>query len=229
MPKIKMPRKSTHIDMTAMCDVAFLLLTFFMLATKFKPMEPVQVVTPSSTSTKTIPLGFITITLDKDGRVFYNVDNLNAKKSIIEDINTNKNLGLTDLEMQAFVSSTDIGVPFSQLKSFLSWTPKQQEDYLKKKAPGIPTDTTGNYETDELAYWITASRYQLLQNGTKEARIAIKADANAKYPDVQKIIATLGKLKIFNFSFITDSKAVPKGTALAKAEADAKAAAKAND
>ncbi|MEY4291989.1 MAG: hypothetical protein RIQ61_366, partial [Bacteroidota bacterium] len=33
MPKVKIPRKSTVVDMTAMCDVAFLLLTFFMLAT----------------------------------------------------------------------------------------------------------------------------------------------------------------------------------------------------
>lgn len=221
MPKIKMPRKSTHIDMTAMCDVAFLLLTFFMLATKFKPMEPVQVVTPASTSTKTIPLGFITVTLDKDGRVFYNVDNLNAKKGIIQEINDNKNLGLTQLEMQSFVSGNDIGVPFSQLKSYLAMSPKQQEEFDKTQAPGIPTDTTGNYETNELAYWITTARYQLLQSGTKKARIAIKADANAKYPDVQKVISTLGKLKIFNFSFITDEKAIPKGTALAQAQAEA--------
>ncbi|HET8573400.1 MAG TPA: biopolymer transporter ExbD [Edaphocola sp.] len=223
MPKIKMPRKSTHIDMTAMCDVAFLLLTFFMLATKFKPMEPVQVVTPASTSTKVIPTGFIQITLDKDGRVFYNVDNLNAKKGIIEEINKNKKLGLTPLEMQSFVSNTAIGVPFSQLKSYLALTPAQQEAYDKTKAAGIPTDTTGNYETNELAYWITTSRYQLLEQGTK-ARIAIKADGSAKYPDVQKLIATLGNLKIFRFSFITNSKAVPKGTALSEEQAAAKAA-----
>ena len=50
MPKVKIPRKSTVVDMTAMCDVAFLLLTFFMLATKFKPDEPVVVKTPSSIS-----------------------------------------------------------------------------------------------------------------------------------------------------------------------------------
>lgn len=226
MPKITMPRKSTHIDMTAFCDVAFLLLTFFMLATKFKPMEPVQVIMPASTSSKTIPLGFITITLDKSGRVFFNVDNLNAKREIIEDINNNKHLGLSNQEMQAFVSSNDIGVPFSQLKSYLSLTPDQQGEYDKKQAPGIPTDTTGNYQTDELAYWITASRYQLVQNGTKEARIAVKADEGAKYPDVQKIIATLGKLKIFNFSFITNTKAIPSGTALYQEEAKAKAAVK---
>ena len=55
MPKVKLPRKSTNIDMTAMCDVAFLLLTFFMLATKFKPDEPVVVKTPSSISEIPLP------------------------------------------------------------------------------------------------------------------------------------------------------------------------------
>ena len=35
MPKVKIPRKSTAVDMTAMCDVAFLLLTFFMLTSNF--------------------------------------------------------------------------------------------------------------------------------------------------------------------------------------------------
>ena len=55
MPKVKMPRKSTNVDMTAMCDVAFLLLTFFMLATKFKPEEPVTVVTPNSISEIPLP------------------------------------------------------------------------------------------------------------------------------------------------------------------------------
>src|SRR6218665_1853814 len=106
MPKIKLPRKSTHIDMTAMCDVAFLLLTFFMLATKFKPEEPVQVETPSSTSTKPIPEGFMLITLDKAGRVFFAVDNLNAKRDIISQINDEKKLGLTNAEMTSFVKGS---------------------------------------------------------------------------------------------------------------------------
>ena len=39
MARAKIPRKSTNIDMTAMCDVAFLLLSFFILATKFKPRK----------------------------------------------------------------------------------------------------------------------------------------------------------------------------------------------
>lgn len=213
MPKIKMPRKSTHIDMTAMTDVAFLLLTFFMLATTFKPMEPIEVTTPASTSTKDIPLGYIKITLDKEGRVFFDMDNLNAKRGLIEEVNANKNLGLTASEMQAFISNSNLGVPFSKLKAYLALTPKEQEKYDKTQAQGIPTDTTDNYDTNELAYWITSARYQLLEQ-KNDGRIAIKADGEAAYPDLQKVIGTLGALKIFRFSFITETKAIPKGTAL---------------
>jgi biopolymer transport protein ExbD len=210
MPKIKIPRKSTHIDMTAMCDVAFLLLTFFMLATKFKPIEPVVVRTPASTSTRQIPEGFIQITLDKDGRVFYAIDNLNAKRAIIDQIDENKSLGLTEAEKQNFLVGSAIGVPFSQLKSYLDLSPAQQEQYAKT-APGIPTDTTADFDTNELAYWITTSRYNM-----DKARIAIKADGAAAYPAINKVITTLGKQKIFRFSFITDMKNAPPGTALFK-------------
>lgn len=209
MQKPKIPRKDTFIDMTAMCDVAFLLLTFFMLATKFKPDEPVVVRTPASTSTKQIPEGFMLITLDKAGRVFYSVDNLNAKKQIIDQINEDKGLNLTEEEKSNYVIGAAVAVPFSQLKSYLQMTVSEQEQY-NTQAQGIPTDTTGDYDTNELAYWITTSRYYLDKGG----RIAIKADGEAQYPEVQKVISTLGKLKIFRFSFITDMKGIPPGTAL---------------
>ena len=208
MPKIKMPRKSTHIDMTAMCDVAFLLLTFFMLATSFKPPEPVVVRTPGSTSTKAIPEGYILITLDKAGRVFYSVDDVIAKRAIIEQINEEKGLGLNATQINNYVIGGPIGVKFSQMKSFLSLAPGQQSDYAKT-APGIPTDTTANYEVNELAFWIATTRYHM-----PKARIAIKADGAAKYPEINKVIATLGKQKLFKFNFITDPKGIPAGTAL---------------
>ncbi len=209
MPKIKMPRKSTAIDMTAMCDFTLLLLTFFIMATNFKPVEPVVVSTPASTSTKQIPEGFMLITLDKNGRVFYSVDNINAKKLIIDQVNTDKNLGLTDAEKQSFVSGASIGVPFSRLKAYLALSSAQQSEY-DKTAPGIPTDTSDNFDTNELATWIVTSRYHLDKGG----RIAIKADGAAGYPEISKIISTLGKQKIFRFSFITDMKGIPPGTAL---------------
>ncbi len=211
--KFKMPRKSTHIDMTAMCDFTLLLLTFFIMATSFKPEEAVEVVTPASTSTKEIPDGFILLTLDKDGRVFFGVDNMNAKRAIVDQLDQDKNLGLTEHEKNVFVSTGSIGVPFSQLKSFLALPESQRSDYNKNSAAGVPVDTTGSFETNELAYWVRLSRYNLDQGG----RIAIKADGSSGYPDISKIISTLGKQKIFNFSFITDMKGVPEGTSLFEA------------
>jgi len=208
MPKIKMPRKSTHIDMTAMCDVAFLLLTFFMLATSFKPPEVVTVRNPGSTSTMAIPEGYMLITLDKDGRVFYSLDEMNVKRSVIEQINNDKGLGLTPAEIESFMLGGALGVPFSQLKSYLALSPEEQKEYAKT-APGIPADTTNNYDVNELAYWVatTVGHYP-------KGRIAIRADGEAGYPDIQKVISTLGKQKLFRFSFITDPKGVPPGTAL---------------
>jgi biopolymer transport protein ExbD len=44
-------------------------------------------------------------------------------------------------------------------------------------------------------------------------RICIKADGDASYPNVQKIIKTLGGLNIYKFNLITNLKAIPQGTA----------------
>src|SRR5580658_7339023 len=121
MPHAKLPRKSTNIDMTAMCDVAFLLLTFFMLATKFKPDEPVVVITPSSISQITLPdVDIMLITVDPKGRIFFSVDNPLKRMALIDDINSVKNLNLTPDEKTAFSKDASIGFPFNQLKSYLS-------------------------------------------------------------------------------------------------------------
>src|SRR5436190_15087534 len=109
MPKVKMPRKSTNVDMTAMCDVAFLLLTFFMLATKFKPEEPVTVKTPSSISEIPIPDNDIMLlTVDPTGRIFFSIDNKNMRKELIEKINEQKGLGLTEDEKYKFAIGSSI-------------------------------------------------------------------------------------------------------------------------
>ena len=51
MPRVKIKRKSTRIDMTAMSDVTVLLLTFFMLTSTFVQKEPVRVNTPGREKT----------------------------------------------------------------------------------------------------------------------------------------------------------------------------------
>ncbi len=208
MPKAKLPRKSTHIDMTAMCDVAFLLLTFFMLATKFKPEEPVVVKTPSSISEIPLPdVDIMLLTVDQKGRIFFSIDNKVKRMALIEDVDRERNLGLTPAEKTSFAIGPSIGISFSQLKSFLALPPDQQTA-IDKTAPGIPVDTSVLSVNNELAQWVKSAR-----NTNPKLRICIKADGEASYPNVKKIIKTLEGWKIFKFNLITNMKAVPAGTA----------------
>jgi biopolymer transport protein ExbD len=76
MPKHKKARVGFRIDMTPMVDVAMLLLTFFMLATTFKPPEEVTVALPQSHSAFKVPdADVMTITVTKEGKTWLGVDN----------------------------------------------------------------------------------------------------------------------------------------------------------
>src|SRR4051812_43287021 len=119
MPRAKIPRKSTIIDMTAMCDVAFLLLSFFILATKQKPPEAVTVVTPSSVSTKVAKEEAILVTMTKEGKIYLMLGDKSHKNDILDNVNKNKQLGLNAQEMAKLRNTEFIGVPFAQLKSYL--------------------------------------------------------------------------------------------------------------
>ena len=212
MGRAKLPRKSTNIDMTAMCDVAFLLLSFFILATKFKPPEALSVVTPSSVSTKPAPEhDVVMVIIDKDGKVYLSVSEANQKekKDMIESINTSKNLNLTEQEKNNFVRVPNayIGAPFSQLKSFLDKTPEELQKVVK---PGIPAvDSTNN----EMIEWFKAA--QTAFEG-KRMNIVVKGDDASKYPSFQGVIIALKKNDLMKFQVVTASIPVPAGTELYK-------------
>lgn len=216
MPKVKMARKSTNIDMTAMCDVAFLLLSFFMLATKFKPDEPVQVTTPSSISQILLPdTSILLITIDPKDRIFFTIDrknvavndNKDSRRGVIDDLNQFKQLGLTDEEKMKFVKGASIGVPFSQLKSYLSQDGPTMKE-LERTAPGIPADTSADAPNNELKTWIEIAR-----NNNPNLRIVIKADGQTTFPGYHKVISTLSGMNLNTFSLVTNLKGVPPGTA----------------
>lgn len=212
MPRAKIPRKSTNIDMTAMCDVAFLLLSFFILATKFKPAEALSVVTPSSVSSKVAPdKNVVLITMDKDGKVYFSVSdaNVSEKKDIIDAISTSKNLNLTDAEKKNFSNnpSSYIGVPFAQLKSYLDVPPDQVKNV---KQPGIPTqDSTNNELRDWVAAAITAFQGEKMN-------ILVKGDDAAKYPSFQGVIWAFKKNDQLKFQLVTNPVAAPPGSELDK-------------
>ncbi len=83
MAKHKMKRVGVAIDMTAMVDVAFLLLTFFLLTTKFKADEAVPIELPSSNVSIKLPSSnIIMLSVAKDGTVYVQADNTNGNRDI---------------------------------------------------------------------------------------------------------------------------------------------------
>ena len=112
--------------------------------------------------------------------------------------------------MASFTIDASEGIPFSQLKSYLALPPDQQKA-MEVNAPGIPADTSVLAPNNDLAEWIKAAR-----NTNPKLRICIKADGDASYPNVQRIIKTLEGYKIFKFNLITNLKAIPAGTAAAQ-------------
>lgn len=192
MPKVKVKRKPPHIDMTAMTDVAFLLLTFFMLTTKFKPDEPFVVDPPSSVSDYKLPeSNVIQISVNGEGKVFFSTDQ-GSRRSTLEKIAKQYNVTFSEDEYKKFTLVENFGVPVNQLKQFLDLKPA---DRAKVNQPGIPTDSTNN----ELSNWILFAR-----QSNPQAIVAIKGDGNADYPIMKDIIATLQDRKVNRFNLITN-------------------------
>ena len=210
MPSVKIPRKSTDNDMTPFVDIAFLILSFFIMATKMKPPEKVEIATTNSVSTDKLPENdALLVEMDKDGRVFFAMlaeKNPDAKKYVIQRINSQRNLGLTDQQMNTFVKEYSIGVPISQLKQYLGMTDDQRKGI---KEPGIPVDSANN----ELYEWINAG---IRGFQGRSINYLIKGDNNAKYPSFKQVIDAFKRNDIFKFKLVTSPEEAPIGSDLYK-------------
>lgn len=205
MGRAKLPRKSTNIDMTAMCDVAFLLLSFFILTTKFKPAEAIAVTTPNSVAAKVAPdKDIVMVTIDKDGKVFITMDDEQKKEAVCTYLNTNLNL---NMNVAAFKKAGFYGAPFSSMASFLSLPEEQRKG---DKLPGIPVlDSTDN----QMNTWMRAIKDAYL--GSK-MNLLVKGDNAAKYPAFKAVIDAFKKNDELKFQMITNPESVPAGTELWK-------------
>ncbi len=205
MSRPKLPRKSTSIDMTAMCDVAFLLLSFFILTTKFKASEAITVVTPSSVASKVAPdKDVVLITIDKNGKVFLSLDDEAKKQYIASALNSEKNLSIN---VTAFTKSTFFGTSFSQLPSFLAIPEADRKGNL---LPGIPCkDSTQN----ELSDWL-----KIINDAYagQKMNLLLKGDNVAKYPAFKNVLFAFKKNNFLKFQMVTNPESVPLGTDLYK-------------
>jgi biopolymer transport protein ExbD len=196
MAKIKMKKKSTSTDMTAMCDVAFLLLTFFILTATAKVPEALPVDTPASTvQTKLPETDLATITIGK-GKVFFDLKGREVRKRALQLMGDKYGVKFTQEEMDKFALMEGFGVPIQSLSQIIAM---KSADRNKAGQPGIPKDSLDN----QLKEWIYNSRIANIDTNDKELQIAIKGDAKEEYPAIHKVMDILQDQKINSFSLVT--------------------------
>lgn len=201
MAKIKMKKKSTSTDMTAMCDVAFLLLTFFILTATAKVPEALPVDMPSSVAQTKLPdtdLAIITIGKGKDGKskVFFDLKGREIRKRTLEGMGAKFGVNFSEDDKTKFALMDDFGVPIANLKQIIGMTSAER---VKADQPGIPIDSLDN----QLKEWLLVSRRATIDLDDKELQIAIKGDAKEQYPQIKKIMDILQDQKINSFNLVT--------------------------
>ncbi|MDE5686100.1 MAG: biopolymer transporter ExbD [Paramuribaculum sp.] len=234
MGKVKIKRKSTLIDMTAMSDVTVLLLTFFMLTSTFLQKEPVTVLTPSSVSETKVPTANLaSILVSPEGKVFISISGeadpnvaegawatepirKEVLKNAVAEYNkshSNK-VNLTEAEVDAFSKIGTFGVPMKDLKKFLAMSQTEQDKYItdmSNPGVGIPLDDNKDLtKPNEFQIWMRAiysSGNDNLQSQMKKGEgIAVKADKDTPYETVHNVLDNLQTLKMNRFSLMTALK-----------------------
>lgn len=196
MAAVKPQRHGPAMDMTAMCDVAFLLLTFFIMTTQFKSEESVTIQTPSSVAEELIPETDVsTITIDPSGKYYFGITNPQERAPFAAKMNEKYELGLTNAELMQFSKMAEVGVPMKALKQYLSLP---EADRGRMKLEGIPLDSVDN----ELVKWVET--YGRDVNGN--SKLAIRGDASTQYPAIKLLFDELGKADINKFQLITSKE-----------------------
>ena len=185
MGRVKIARKSTFIDMTAMSDVTVLLLTFFMLTSTFLQKEPTTVVTPPSVSTEKVQeTNFVQVLVSPEGKVWLTMNNdtssawsnekmrmalLDKVSEIYNESHKNK-VSFNIAQKEAFSKLGSFGVPLQQMGEFLNLADQQEgqtkmdkwmqgEDDDRNHVSGIPISWNSDESTpNEFQMWMKALR-----------------------------------------------------------------------
>ena len=228
MGKVKIKKKETRIDMTAMSDVTVLLLTFFMLTSTFLQKEPVTVITPPSVAEEKVPdANLLSILVSPQGKVYLEVlgskDSTMKSETVRADLLKNMvaeykkthpsaNLQFTNREIETFSKLNAFGVPITKMKEWLNLEPDQRDKFLESEQnPGVPINMNEDPNNpNEFQMWIRAAYNSVnpeLQEAMVKGRgIAIKADQTTPYSVVNVVMDNLQTMKMNKFTLMTALK-----------------------
>lgn len=200
--------------MTPMVDLAFLLVTFFMLTASFRMAEPVTVDPPSSIGQVDLPDNHILVTIDEKGRAFFGISNTTAKMNALREMAKRYKVNFTEQQIVKFSGLPSIGVDIKDLPRYIDLGEEERKNFQPQK--GIPMDTiTPN---NQLKDWINlggteavktyeAAKKKAMESNTdfkaEKPRYAIKCDGSTKYVFVRDVVKTFTDLKIYQFNLIT--------------------------
>ncbi|MDP1803435.1 MAG: biopolymer transporter ExbD [Bacteroidota bacterium] len=202
------------LDMTPMVDLAFLLVTFFMLTASFRMSEPVAVDPPSSIGQVSLPDNHILVTIDNTGRAFFGISNSTAKMNALRQMSAKYNVPFTEQQIVKFSGLPSFGVDIKDLPAYIDANEQARTNFKNQK--GVPLDTiTPN---NQLKDWISIggteavkmyeeAKLKAVDAGgefkAEKPRYAIKCDGKTKYIYVKDVIKTFTDLKLYQFNLIT--------------------------
>ncbi len=207
MPKV-MPKKHVPlIDMTAMVDVAFLLLTFFILATSFKSPDAAEVRTPSSVTDSIAPgQRAMNITMDSTGRTFVGYSDIATRDKVLDLIIKEYKWEVSEDGRSYFRLQGDYGMSFAAYGQILSKSESEIKE-ATKKLTGIPYPYVNKENEDnELKRWIV---FGTNADGEISKNVSFKGDQNSPVEAVGDVFATLQDWNINRFNLITEKEEAP--------------------
>ena len=188
--------------MTAMCDVAFLLLSFFIMTSTARLPEPRPVNTPASTVQTKIPdTNIATITVSNDNEVFFGMAGKEQRKKMLRNMANNypvlKTMNDDPKLVEAFSRIDFFGVDVNQLEALVRLSGSE------RNRPGLQTGVPYDSLNNQLRDWILSARYAAKEVDNADLNIAIKGDTKTEYPTIKKVIGILQDQRKNNFFLVT--------------------------
>jgi biopolymer transport protein ExbD len=212
----KKPSKggAPSLDMTPMVDLAFLLVTFFMLTASFRMAEPVVVDPPSSIGEVALPDNHILVTVDDKGRAFFGISNSTAKMNALREMAAKYKVAFSEEQVKKFSGLSSFGVDIKDLPRYIDAKENERQKFQPQKGVPIDTITPNNQLKDWIAIggknavqvYNDAKQKALESNAdfnAEKPRYAIKAASKTPYIFVKDVVKSFTDLKIYQFNMIT--------------------------